>query len=261
MDKDTAIQIFSKGLDGLLGFENESYIQLSWFLEDFDYFKEDFVNLIFARIDNPPFIEKIKSSQPIVPMICLLSYIMVVPTINKQEILNRIPDAVRSIIKHNDTDANLLLRKLIDQWVRQNYLDPETYLRIKEAFDSQINVPWNKPEEIIKEEQAYPEEIIEEEPEDKVPKFRPWMLNASMWDRGNSEDLSGIVFSEAPKAERTRTIIRVTPENENETCSVCSGKFKTENSKYGLIFVGVEKIKGSGYVHTSCKSHIKGFLV
>ena len=262
MNREDALQIFNKGLDKLLGLEGESFIHLVWFAEDFEYFVNDFLEQIFLRIENPPYIEKIKSPQPLLPLIRLLFTIMNMPTLNKDLIYNRVPEIINATVRHNDKQSYELLMKLFDYWTIKQMITPQLYTLIRTCFESQRNLPWTKHDEVIKEEPVpRHEEIIEESQEQKKMKFRPWMLNAQMWDRGNSEDLSGIVFNEAPKAEKTRKFIKVTPENENATCSVCGGKFKTENNpKYGLVFVGVEKIKGSGYVHTSCKSHISGFL-
>ena len=266
MNRETAIQVFNKGLNSLLGRVDstglpEPIFQLAWFAEDFDNFIKEYIEEIFRRIENPPYFEAIKGLQPSCPLIALLDLFLKMPQVDKILITNRIPEIVQVIIKRKDAEANILLRQYIDIWALSGFITPELMFLIRRAFDTQISTPWQQPEETIKEERPSFEETITET-DDKQLKFRPWMLSSTHWERGKSEDLSTISYSNAPKAGNVRKYVKVTPNNETATCSVCSGKFNRVNHpKYGIVFENVEFVKGSGYIHTGCLSHIRSFLI
>ena len=266
MNREAAIHVFNKGLDSLLGRVDannmvEPIIQLCWFAEDFDNYIKDYIEEIFRRIENPPYFEEIKGLQPSFSLIALLDYFLKIPRLDKILITNRIPGIVQVIIRRKDEVANILLRRYIDGWTMAGYITPEIMYLIRRAFDTQIVAPWQQQEETINEEQSKFEETITET-DDKQLKFRLWMLSSTQWERGKSEDLSSISYSNAPKTGNVRKYVRVTPNNETATCSVCSGKFKRINHpKYGIVFENVEFVKGSGYVHTGCLSHIRSFLI
>ena len=263
MNREEALQIFTKGLNNLTGIEGEPIINLVWFVEDFDYFTQDYLKEIFFRISNPPYLENLKGPQPIFPLVRLAFTLLDVPTMNKSLIYNQVPEMIHSAIRHKDPKTYEHIRWMFQYWVSQQLLSRDHFMLIRTAFESEQNLPWlnKQEEEIIKEEQNTSDDIEEPQPPQKKKlAMRPWMIPATQWERGGQPEETGTTIEEAPKVDRVIKYIKVTPENENATCSVCGGRFKTENNKYGLVFVGVEKIKGSGYVHTACKSHISGFL-
>lgn len=260
MDSNAARELFGHALDKLVGTESDPISAALWCFQDFSKFQGQMLQQIETRILNPPYLDKIKAAQPAVHLVHLLFFIVRECEDLREAIMTRIPDIEKYFLQQHDVASDTAMRQWIDFSFRNGWIPPELIQPISVVFKNQIETAT---EEVIITPQDKPEEIVEETIEVKPQAFRAWMLPASVWGRGNSEDLSSLQMEDKSKdsSSKMQKYIRVTPENENKRCSVCGGTFTQGNYQHYLVFTDAEYVKGSGLVHTRCKPRILTFLV
>ncbi|EAY19449.1 hypothetical protein TVAG_101670 [Trichomonas vaginalis G3] len=259
MNLDGALEVFNTSLDQIIGSSEDPMLSIRWIFQDFPQFQEQMLQRVFERIIDPPYLEKIKTSQPILPLVQILGFVASDhPHLREIILINKIQELEQAIVRQRDMEADLVLRQLVDYAFQNQWITVQQFGMIRPAFDVTI-------QPAIEEVIVAPKETVEEveEPVEQKPRaYRAWMLPASVWGRGNSEDLSNLEVDDRSKVESTKTqkYFKVTPEYENKRCSVCGGSFTKGMVMHDVVFTDAEYVKGSGLVHIKCKPRILDFL-
>ena len=162
MNKETASKIFSELLDQF--YENNKFQidAFCYFADDFEQFKQIFVNQIVNRILNPPYLRITKgneTTQSIQPVLLLYYLIDVFSKYCHQGYRNLFSDKLPTLFEYslsfNDQYLTIKLHNLLNSWFDENVFDESVLEKLKSLF------PEDKPQGI---EQFQPHVIMMQNP-------------------------------------------------------------------------------------------------
>lgn len=188
MNKDSASRMFSELLDQL--YENNIYIidASCWFADDFERYKQVFVNQIVNRILNPPYLRVTKgneTTQIIQPALLLYYLIDAISKRCHQGYRNLFSEKLQTLFEYslsfNDQLLAFKLQKLLGSWFNDNVFDESVLQNLKTLFDDDNTTQQGY------EQQPLPPPIMMMQPTPQVSMFNyPINPNPQMYPMNNN---------------------------------------------------------------------------
>jgi hypothetical protein len=250
---------------------------MCWFAEDFSRFSSALGEEIVQRLLYPSS-QQAKTFEATWVLYSLISAICeTCSSVYSIYFAEQLPTLIESSLRRGDEKIGTKLGKLIEHWEQNHFFNETVIGRFKQIHKDSAKVARAPvPVEPEPRFQMYPMEeapvmvvsrppvIVEgtESQDDGEERrlYRGWMRTAVDWEtplpRATDLILDADDDGGSRRGKERICYIHVTPENENASCSSCSGMFEKVMGPDGaLSYKGVVYVKGSGtYMHQSCQS-------
>ncbi|KAH0793370.1 hypothetical protein GPJ56_002780 [Histomonas meleagridis] len=286
MNKEEAAKLFTDRLDTYYEANLVNVDTLCWFADDFERFKQAFVNEIVNRILNPHYIKVLKGTetreiiQPPLPLYYLIDAISKdchqgYRMLFEEKLLKLFQSSLRS------KDAFLIgkLSSLVDVWDEKNMFNEKIISSIRELFQGKLESVAPAPlmeTPVVYEPQIeppipmqppppqfmQPPIIIQPSLSDEEQRLcRSWMRTSVDWETPSPQFMLVTSIDEDEPIQNKEEPIQyvpITPQNQSATCVSCGGTFENGKGLNGEeSFIGVVYIPGKGYAHQKCLQYLR----
>jgi len=242
IDRNSAVQMFSNGLDALFSNDEKSGLYLYWMIKDFPDYSNDFVAEVFQRIRQRKFIPEKNEYQPIIPVFMFISLLISLGDINcMKTVFNLLPEAYRAAFGSNIPYVPERVNEIFNKLFNDNKLPNDVVNEIINTI------------EIYRADPSYykPSIPVEEVVQEETRSCRSTMVSASQWESGGINDLTQTIDPSLDDSQESSVLIKNGP---IPKCAFCQGDFETKPSQNGTLILGAVHISGTGYVHVKCKA-------